>query len=108
MGITLCLQIQCPIHLNLLSQDQPRLCSFVNVVFDSFSCKSDVISSLLVETLAAEVLTCKTAVPESFLFKEQILCVNLKPCVRLITLGTSYFGALCRTSGPWRMVALSW
>lgn len=42
----------------------------------------------LYEMLAKEVLTCKSAVPKSFLFKEQNLCANLKPYVRLFAVGT--------------------
>lgn len=39
--------IQCLIHPNVLPQDQHRPCSCLNFLFDSFSCKPDVISVLV-------------------------------------------------------------
>lgn len=38
---------QCPVHPIVLPQDQYRPCSSLNFLFDSFSCKSDVISVLV-------------------------------------------------------------
>ena len=70
-----CLLNQCPIQPNLLTQDQHRSCSFSN--FLTHFLRSLMLSLFcMYEILAAEVLTCKTAVPKSFLFKEQILCAT--------------------------------